>query len=175
MKPLLFFLLFLSSIVNPQDSVVIQNRITEFRYSDVASNVEYRIIDYIIDNQTTRPYYTWIDYTIPADTDIKEAAIRYFFSLSHDHGNISFAHILTDNCVFPSGWSPRVGSFFLKKIEPGESFHYLTMKGGHADFDVTNHIFSCREDLLVEIVGTIANISALYDKEFIILSSPCAY
>ena len=103
--------------------------------------------EYTIQNNSSEKVYTWLDYNYPSYKDDPGKAVRrYFFSL---HGDFCFSNLFFDNVVLEE-FLPIVGVFFLKIIEPGESFHYIEINSD----DLSRYIVCFRETDFIKELGS---------------------
>ncbi len=92
-------------------------------YYDVAGKQEYRMVTYKITNLSADKYaYTWIFYEEPFAKKSRNAKNRYL--LQH-YGEFGLLNLLTDNAV--GEIYHELGTFFIKEINPGESFEYIVI------------------------------------------------
>jgi len=65
------------------------------------------------------------------------------------HNDFSLFALLTEDIVFTEVFEPTIGMSFLKKIEPGETFIYIT----ETTFDLSPHIVYLKDTEVESIIG----------------------
>jgi hypothetical protein len=84
-----------------------------------------------ITNTTKEDYITWISYDYTNLISNEEAIHRYF---GKQIGDFSLSFLLYEN-LLNSSLTNRIGTTFMKRIKPGETFEYLIIKKNiHIDF-----------------------------------------
>lgn len=93
-------------------------------FFDEFANSDINIKSYIITNNTKEDYVTWVssDYI---DSNSNEEAIRRYFN--KQIGDFSLSSLLYEN-LLNSSLTNRIGSTFMKRIKPKETFQYLIIK-----------------------------------------------
>lgn len=95
------------------------------------------ISSYKITNNTKEDYITWVSCKC-TNYITNEEAIRCYFENRIEDYSLSF--LLYEN-LLNSSMTNRIGTSFMKRIKPQESFEYLIQKKNSSPCYFENHIF----------------------------------
>ena len=113
--------------------------------------------DYTVHNDSDEPYFTFL--WTGSRTDNRERDIlRYFYTL---HGDFCLFNLLTENMVFPEGFTPVVGKLFLKEMPPHSKFTY-SFPTVSIERNYEQYIYVEKVSYISSLIGPLTKASQIY-------------
>lgn len=129
MKHILFILILLSTCLYSRAQIAVDT--CSLHFFDEFTDSHVNIKSYKITNNTEIDYVTFVSCDFTNTTPNTEAIHRFF---NKRIGDFSLSFLNYEN-LLSSAFTNRIGTTFLKKIKPKETFEYLiTKKESDSDF-----------------------------------------